>query len=179
MPGSVGLAAVAALAVLVPASDAAAVGSSLPETLAGVYKSQFKNALVDGETYRSEDILEIAPTAPDAAYVRAHLEFYNGHLCAIFGIAHVERNELVFRDSALANRATDGRCVLHVTRRADKITLSDEGGSCQDYCGAGGSLSDDSFPAASRRPIRYLARLKSSWQFKQALAQDAARKGVR
>ena len=69
----------AVLAAVVVAGSALAAVPSLPEALAGVYKTHFKNGLVSGETYVSEDILEIAPTGPGAAYVRTHLEFYNGH----------------------------------------------------------------------------------------------------
>ena len=53
--------------------------------------------------------------------------------------------------------------------------LSDEDGSCQAYCGARGSLSEDSFPLSSRRAIRYLPRLKASSEFKEALDEDARR----
>ena len=161
------------LAVAV-AGVAVAAGLSLPEALAGVYKSSFENGLVTGETYRSEDILEIVPTAARAAYVRISLEFYNGHSCSLSGIAHVEGADLVYRESA-SKKVGDTLCVLHVRRTGAKIEISDEDGSCKAYCGARGSLSGDSFPASSRRTIRYLPRLKASRQFKEALQEDAAR----
>ncbi len=144
----------------------------LPASLAGVYKTRFKNGLVTGESYQSEDILEIVPTGPRAAYVRTHLDFYNGHQCGIYGIAHLEGADLVYREPA-AKQIGDRRCVLHVTQKGAKVVLSDEGGSCMGYCGARGSLSDDSFPVSSRRPIRYMPRLKGSQEFKEALAEDA------
>lgn len=68
------------------------------------------------------------------------------------------------------------RCVLHVTRKGAKVVLDDGEGTRKAYCGARGSLSGDDFPAASRRAIRYMARLKASRQFKQALADDAKRR---
>ena len=163
----------AVLAAIVVAGSAVAA-PSLPEALAGVYKTHFKNGLVSGETYVSEDILEIVPTGPGAAYVRTHLEFYNGHECALSGIAHVEGADLVYREPP-ASKVGDRSCVLHVARKGSKVVLSDEEGSCQAYCGARGSLSDDSFPVSSRRAIRYLPRLKASSEFKEALAQDAKR----
>jgi hypothetical protein len=161
-----------AVGAVLAAGAAMAAGASLPEALAGVYKSRFNNGLVTGEKYVSEDILEIVPTAPAAAYVRLHLEFYNGHECALSGIAHAEGPDLVYREPP-ASKAGDRACVLHVSRNAGKVVLSDEEGSCQGYCGARGSLSNDSFPLSSRRPIRYMARLKASSEFKEALAEDA------
>lgn len=164
----------AVLAAVVVAGSALAAVPSLPEALAGVYKTHFKNGLVSGETYVSEDILEIAPTGPGAAYVRTHLEFYNGHECALSGIAHVEGADLVYREPP-AGKVGDRSCVLHVSRKGSKVVLSDEDGSCQAYCGARGSLSEDSFPLSSRRAIRYLPRLKASSEFKEALDEDARR----
>ena len=160
------------LAVLGAAGAALASGASLPAALAGVYKYGFKNGLVSGETYRSEDILEIVPTGPRAAYVRTHLEFYNGHLCALSGIAHVEGADLVYREPP-EQKILDRSCVLHVTLKGAKVAMSDEGGSCQAYCGARGSLSNTTFAYSSRRTIRYLTRLKASGQFKDALEEDA------
>ena len=156
----------------VPLIAAAAVW--LPESFAGVYKDRFENGLVSGETYQSEDILEIVPTGPDAAYVRTSLEFYNGHQCSLSGIAHTEGADLVYREPA-AKQIGDTRCVLHVARKGADVVLSDEDGSCKVYCGARGSLSGDSFRASSRRPIRYMVRLKASRQFREAVAEDAAR----
>ena len=151
----------------------AIAAASLPESIAGVYKTRFKNGLVTGETYQSEDVLEIVPTGRDAAYVRAHLDFYNGHQCGIYGIAHLAGRELVYREPA-AKKIGDRQCVLHLGARGDKVVLSDEGGSCEAYCGARGSLSNDSFPISTRRTIRYMARLKASQEYKAALAEDAA-----
>jgi hypothetical protein len=165
---------VATLAAIAISGAAVAAGLSLPEALAGVYKTRFNNGLVTGEKFVSEDILEIVPTAPAAAYVRLHLEFYNGHECALSGIVHVEGPDLVYREPP-ADKAGDRVCVLHVSRKSGKVALSDEGGSCQAYCGARGSLSNDSVPLSSRRTIRYMARLKASSEFKEALAEDAKR----
>ena len=163
----------AAVALAAFASGAVAA-ASLPDALAGVYKVRFENGLVTGETYRSEDILEIVPTGPAAAYVRTSLEFYNGHECSLSGIAHVEGADLVYREP-VAKQIGDQRCVLHVTRKGGKVLLTDQDGSCKAYCGARGSFSGDDFPASSRRTIRYMARLKASREFKEALAEDAAR----
>ena len=163
---------VAALAAVAMAGAAVAAGLSLPEALAGEYSLSFENGLVSGERYRAENNLAIVPTGVGAAYVDASLEFYNGHQCAVSGIAHVEGRDLVYREPE-AGKVGDQACVLHVTRKGSKIVISDEEGTCKAYCGARGSLSDDSFPVSSRRPNRHLKRLWASDGFKQALEEEA------
>lgn len=162
----------AVLPVAAISGAAVAADPSLPQTLAGDYTLSFENSLVSGEHYRAENVLTIAPTGPDAAYVDTSLEFFNGHQCSVSGIAHVEGSDLVYREPE-TKKIGDDACVLHVTRKGSKVVLSDEGGTCHAYCGARGSLSDDSFPRSSRRPVRHLQRLKASQAFKQALEEDA------
>ena len=66
------------------------------DALAGVYKRTFENGNIDGGKYQSENILEIVKVSPSAAYVRTHLEFFNGHVCNIWGVAKVEGDALVY-----------------------------------------------------------------------------------
>jgi hypothetical protein len=139
--------------------------------LAGVYKVSFDNGLVTGETYRSENVLEIVPTGPAAAYIRTRLEFFNGHQCALWGVAHLEGQALVYRSPEPALAPGEEPCVLRITRQGGKVRFEDEG-TCQSWCGARGGFSGVTFPASSRRPIRYMARLKASPQYRQALAED-------
>jgi hypothetical protein len=163
--GTCNLAASAlALALLLPASghaDAAPVSA-----WTGVYKSQFDNALVSGERYRSENILEVAAYSPEAAYLRLHLEFANGHQCALWGIAEVVGPALVYRAPA---SGADRPCVLTLRRGAGKLTLDDQGDVCRlQACGARGIFSGIGFPLSARRPIRYLPRLKASSEYRGA-----------
>jgi hypothetical protein len=78
-------------AVALPAAPAARLSESqaLLARIAGVYKERFRNEIVSGEKSASENILEVVPVDDAHAYVRMHLEFYNGHLGAIYGIAAV------------------------------------------------------------------------------------------
>jgi hypothetical protein len=161
-----------AAGVVLTAGVAMAAGAPLRETLAGVYKYSFQNGLVSGERYRSEDILEIVPTGPKSVYFRTELEFFNGHQCSLSGIAHLEGPELVYREPE-SRKILDRACALHLARKGPNVAISDEGGSCQAYCGARGSLSDVTFKYSSRRTIRYMARLKASSEFKEALQEDA------
>ena len=134
--------------------------------LAGRYYRQFPDALVGGEKYTGEDVVEIVPVAAGAAYVRLHLDYYNGHTCALSGIAKAKGVGLVFDDGGQAGN----HCVLRIERSGSSLRLDDSAGKCFDYCGARGTLTNVRVPYSSRRPIRYLARLKSSPQYRNALA---------
>lgn len=141
------------------------------DSLAGVYKHRFQNAMADGEKYVSEDIMEIVKIAPDRAYLRLALAFSNGHSCNFWGIAHISGETLVHRSKG---RSGDG-CELSLRVKDGELTLGDENGRCGNYgCGARGSFNAASFPLTSRRDIRYMDRLKASSEFKEALDEDSA-----
>jgi hypothetical protein len=144
------------------------------DAIAGVYKSQFKNASVGGETYQSEDILEIVKVSPTSAYVRAHYEFFNGHQCNINGVAKTEGNTLVYR----GDTDSQGRqCVLSVKVAGGKIALDDKDGVCgRETCGARGMYNGKSFALSKKRAIRYMDRLKKSDEYLDAL-DEAEGKG--
>jgi hypothetical protein len=161
------------LGLALAAGAAIAAGVSPVQTLAGVYSESFRNQLVSGESYQAENVLTIVPTGPRAAYVDTSLEFYNGHQCAVSGIAHVEGSDLVYREPE-SKQVGDERCVLHVGRKGRKVVISDEEGTCKAYCGARGSLSGDDLPVSSRSPITRRYRLKIAGDIRQALQEDAA-----
>lgn len=140
------------------------------QLLAGRYFSQFANGLVTGEKYTGEDIVEIVPVAPRAAYVRVHLDYYNGHTCGIYGVATAQADALVYRDSK-PNFESAGGCVLTVRRAGKTLSIDDGRNSCSSYCGARGTLSRVNLPYKSKRPIRYLPRLKQSSEYHDALTQ--------
>jgi hypothetical protein len=148
----------------------------LMNRMAGVYKHRFMSGVVvpgkPDEPYQAEDVIEIVPVDADHMYVRADLNFYNGHQCQISGMARFESGRFVYRDPEppLEKHAP---CVLKVGIEKDKLTLSDRDdatgeSSCWTHCGARGSLSYD-IAMAKRRDIRYIDRLKASRQYKQAV----------
>lgn len=156
----------ALLALAVPAVAATVQGLDL-KTLAGVYSKRFQNGDVQGGRYMSENVLEIVPTGPTAAFVRADLQFFNGHMCYVAGIAHAEGGALVYRE-ALEDLEP---CVLRISPSGPELRLSDDN-SCSYLCGARGGFDGVTFKAASRRPIRGLADLKATDEFRAALAKD-------
>jgi hypothetical protein len=169
--------------MLALALPAVAAAPGLPAALAGVYKHRFANADVQGDHYTSEDILEIVPVDGDAAYVRLHLDFYNGHICDISGVARQAGESLVYDGPA----DTDGKpCRLTLASRGDGVHIfEDENGSCRNQtCGARGGYGfkadgPPDFTPAQRRTIRYLPRLEASAEYKAALDEYRARPAKR
>jgi hypothetical protein len=144
-----------------------------PARIAGRYGHHFLNGLVDGSHYWSDDVLEIVPLDARRAYFRAELQFYNGHQCSIFGIAHAEDDGLVYREPE--TNTDGGHCVLHIRETAGGVRLEDDQ-SCHDHCGARGTLNGIDFDRKSRRPITYMDRLKGSSEFRDGLAEDRGEK---
>jgi hypothetical protein len=152
--------------------------SGLPALMAGVHKTKFKNALVGGETYVSENILEIVPVRGRAAYFRIHLEFYNGHECAISGVAEANVGALIYRGP---DDVDNHPCVLSLRRARDGVHIYEgENGACRSQtCGARGGYGFKpdgaaDFPLTSRRPIGYLPRLLASDEYVKAVKEYAA-----
>jgi hypothetical protein len=144
---------------------------------AGVYKTRFQNETVTDGRYTAENILEVVPVDEHSAYVRLHLEFYNGHIAAFWGVAsYVAPDSLVY-----AYGEGDDYCVITVAWTQDKVTTSaDESKTpgCRLDHGVRASF-DAHFARSQRRDIRYLERLKNSPQYQGALAAYARKPGAR
>jgi hypothetical protein len=153
--------------VLVVCSTAEAANLNI-DTIAGVYKHQFRNGNIAGDKYRSEDILEIVKVSPTAAYIRTHLEFFNAHVCDIWGVANVEGDALVFRNPK--KNVQDKFCVLSVKVKNGKVILEDQDGACAiGSCGNRGMYNGTSFDLKRRRAIRYMDVLLKSDQYKDSI----------
>lgn len=140
--------------------------------IAGVYKNRFENAFVSGETFQSEDILEIVELSPAKAYVRLSLHFFNGHTCSFWGVARTHGDRLVYR----GGRSSKEGCELTLRAKEGALVLEDKEGICRaSSCGARGYFDGIGFDLGKRRPIRYMDRLRASWQFKEALEEESAR----
>jgi hypothetical protein len=147
------------------------------DAIAGVYKEQFKNGLVSGEKFVSEDILEIVKVSPTSVYIRTHLEFFNGHECNIMGVAKAEGGALVYRGET---NVRGEQCLLSVTVSRGKITLDDKDGACAAMtCGARGGYGGKSFSLSKKRPIRYMDKLKKSDEYLDALDESEGKPKTR
>jgi hypothetical protein len=140
------------------------------DAIAGVYKKQFKNGLVSGEKYESEDILEIVKVSPTSAYIRAHLEFFNAHQCNINGVAKADGNVLVYRGET---NSQGKQCLLSVKVAGGKIALDDKDGACAiGTCGARGMYNGTAFELKKKRAIRYMDRLKKSDEYLDSIDES-------
>lgn len=148
----------------------AAAPSSPVTALAGRYSAHFKNGLISGERYFSDDVAEIVPVDASHAYVRFALQFANGHSCSLAGVAKAKGDSLVYVEPA-GKMYGDVRCTLTIARHGAKLAWDDNEGSCRTYCGARGSFIHDDLPWSSKRAITYLPRLKASRQYRDALTE--------
>ena len=143
------------------------------DKIAGVYKKQFKNGNISGDKYTSEDILEIVKVSPTTAYVKTHLEFFNGHVCNIQGVADREGSALVYHGP----KNIEGHlCELSVQIKQGKITLNDKDGHCAiGSCGNRGMYNGTAFELKRRRTIRYMDMLLKSDDYKAAVAEHGGK----
>lgn len=156
---------------LVPLLFAAAPMADDPVAdMAGRYAQHFRNGTVDGESYWSDDVVEIVPVDARHAYVRVATNFFNGHSCDISGIAMAEGKALVYRDPGPPG-PFGTRCVLTIHRAGRNLHFDDGDGGCKGYCGARGGFADATLPWASKRPITYLQRLKASRAYRNAVTE--------
>jgi len=146
--------------------------------LSGRYSQHFRNGDVSGRSFWSDDVFEIVPVDARHAYIRAEINFFNGHMCSLNGVATAEGKALVYRDPAPADAYTP-QCVLTVRRDGQRLSFDDGDGGCKRYCGARGGFHDGELPWASKRPITYLARLKAARPYREAIAAWRTGKPVR
>lgn len=127
-----------------------------------------ENAFVD-------NVAEIVPVGPQAAYVRIRLVFNYAHVCELWGIASFESDALVFDDKQLAPNGRD-HCRMAIQHMGNALAISDRQQSCDAYCGAAVTFNGARFSWSHRRPITYLRRLKRSEQYRQSLLEWRNRK---
>lgn len=174
------------MALLALSCCATASDTSPITTWAGRYDRSFVfiqtgvNGIVTARD-RLSDILEVVPISSSAAYIRIVTIGHVEDACSISGVAQVEGSRLVYRDRTRP-RAGDAACTIAIARVGRSLRIYDglgeaglESGCAQMYCGANGGFSV-TLPRSSRRSITYLARLKSSTEYRDALAEWRARK---
>jgi len=169
------------LALLCACAASAQEPARLMQQMAGVYKHRWMSATITpgkapGEAdvpYQAEDVVEIVPYDADHVYVRAHLDFYNGHMCDIAGMGRYEHGAFVYHDPEPSPLPAYPQCALKVGVEGGKLTLTDRAtpdapSSCRAYCGVRGAL-EYTIGMDRRRPIRYLDRLKASREYRKAI----------
>ncbi|MFB9289899.1 hypothetical protein ACFFTM_16290 [Pseudoduganella plicata] len=149
----------------------------------GVYKKRFKTTFQMpgvGETVEdAEDIVEVVRFDDDHVDVRADLSFSNGRSCSFYGIAGRDGDRYVYRAAPTAEQPR--ACTVILSVQENNLLLTDrvrpnEEPTCQDSCGPRAALADTTMPLKSRRPIRYMERLKNSRQYREAVQELTAAK---
>lgn len=166
----------ASLLLLIGTPLVTSAANPMDGNLFGVYKESFSNGDITGRTYRSENILELVNLPDRAAYFRIHLEFYNGHICSLYGVA--ERNAAMFTYQSSDSDPSGHHCILDI-KPTDKAIVLREGTPafvCKEMnCGERGGFDGVSFERGKRRDIRYMPRLLKSREYADAIAEYAAR----
>ncbi len=164
------------MALLIVGASFDAVATPLdPATIAGVYKERFPNGSVNGEKWIGENILEIDPVTASSAYFKAHFEFFNGHQCALHGVADVEGDTLAYHDRSENALIVGGQCVLKLRVTKSRLTFDDPDGNCKKlYCGERGGWDGLTIERSRRRPIRYLELLIHSDDYWNARIEHEA-----
>lgn len=157
----------------IPAIDVGPLGDEkeaarVADQIDGVYKTTWKLALVTGEKYDAEDVLELVKIdkQPTSLYFKTKLNFDNGHSCFLFGVAQFRKTGFVYQSNS-----DDDKCVLHIKVEKDSIGFEDIDGKCREnWCGARGAFDNVKFPSSKKRKIRYMELLKNSEDYKTSLA---------
>jgi hypothetical protein len=140
------------------------------DAIQGAYHHAFANGDVQGDKFQGEDVLEVVKLSADTAYIRLHLDFFNGHMCSLWGVADLEGDTLVYRSKTIPG------CELTLSFGADAVTFADRDGVCrQQNCGMRGGFNGARFETKNRRAIHYMDKLMASRQYKEALAERDAR----
>lgn len=151
------------------------VASEQLNAISGVFKNRFKNGLVAGETYTSENIFEVVPVDDKAFYFKTSLDFFNGHSCFLYGVAEFKKNgQFVYEDTEEPEEV----CYFTVRFDGKKVIFDDPSGYCKRNCGARGGFSGIEFLLKERRDIRYMDKILKSEDYKTATEKYKKPKSV-
>jgi hypothetical protein len=175
-------AASAAVLLAVLAAGVANAAAPAIADIEGVYKKRFKTTfqMPEGETVEdAEDIVEVVRYDDEHVYVRADLSFSNGRSCSFYGIAGRDGDRYVYRAAPTAGQPR--ACTVILSVQGNNLLLTDrlkpnEEPTCPDSCGPRAALADTVMPLKSKRPIRYMERLKNSRQYQEAVQELKAAK---
>jgi hypothetical protein len=132
-------------------------------SIQGVYRNSFENGDITRQKFHGEDILEIVRITDKTAYIRTHLDFFNGHMCGIWGIADAVGTSLVYSSKNIAS------CRLTISFSMTDVTLSDLDGKCRiETCGSRGGYENAKFYLNQKTSIRYMPRILASTEYNSA-----------
>ena len=108
------------------------------DSVQGIYKYSFPNALMDSTQYTSENRFLLMSTSPATAYFDVHLEWANGHSCDLSGIADVLSQQVLSYSTPSILEKT---CTFNIDLGSNKLVFGDSNGACRLIsCGSRGML---------------------------------------
>ena len=146
-----------ALAALAPAAALAGDGSVDVGKLEGVYRKRMPNGDSAGAKYTTTDVLRLVRLDKGAAYFDIALNFFNGHMCELSGIARAESGALVYRG---ATGVGDEICELAIKPARGRIGFADADQRCRSTCGARDGYDGAWFSIAGRQRMSARERRK-------------------
>jgi len=146
-----------ALAALAPALALAGDGSADLARLEGVFRKRMPNGDSAGAKYTTTDVLKLVRLDKGTAYFDIALNFFNGHMCELSGIARAEGGALVYRG---ATGVGDEICELAIKPARGRIGFADKGERCRSTCGARGGYDGAWFSIARRQRMSARERAK-------------------
>lgn len=162
-------------------ADNTTASSKAISAIEGVYKHSFTNELINGEQFRSEDVIELMRYSPETIYFRIRPNFFNGHSCGIYGIAEYHNGAFIYTKHD--DTSTKLACTLTIRRQNKSLNITDVVGtesrsSCRLYCGMRGSLMNYDISMTKKRAIKYEPLIKKSRQFHAAVAEFERKNGL-
>ena len=168
------------VALTMPAITQASETTDPVKQFAGRFSEHFPNSDIDGDRFWSDNVVEIVPVSANAAYFRIHLEFFNGHLCDLSGVAQTSGTGLRYQESVqvydvhAVGNMKNSQCVLQISKQDDHLLLQESDpdlGCKENYCGVRGGFDGVTLPWKSHRSITYMQKLKTSNEYRDALKQ--------
>lgn len=140
------------LLLLLAGATLGAAAAPSAHDLAGRWTHRFSSGDISGARFPVTDELVIVATDRTHAVFDLQLNFFNGHICSIGGVATLERGRLVYNNAEITS--FDGAaCRLEIWREGNRIRWDDGEGTCQGFCGARGGLRGGEMRWSARRPI--------------------------
>jgi hypothetical protein len=165
-----------ALAALAPALALAAEAPIDLAKLEGVYRKRMPNGDSAGAKYTTTDVLKLVRLDKGAAYFDIALNFFNGHMCELSGIAKAEGGALVYRG---ATGVGDEICELAIKPARGRIGFADKGQRCRSTCGARGGYAGAEFSIARRQRMSARERRKILAEASDEIEAHRARRAAK
>ena len=103
------------------------------------------------QSIETKDVLGLKELEDGSLKFSSHLSFFNGHSCAISGIAKQDNSGWLFAENLpIGQNGEDIECMFNISVQDEMIVLNG-GNECRTYyCGMRGHLNNIKFPKSSK-----------------------------